>query len=586
METQARLAPGTVLGNHYELGSPIHSMGGTVSYVTTYSARHRMLSRPVAVKVLSLPEEAERRDELSQRFLREARAAGGLDHPNVLRIYDVGVAPMTPPVLYMVTDLPPGLTLRNHLRLHGPFKRPRALRLVIDCLDGLAEAHAQGIVHRNLKPSSLFLANPGTDKERLMVTNFGLAMIEANYRARKPDRIMGTPRYLAPELISGGEVGPTVDVYQMGLVLVEMLAGQPAVLAQNDMACIRAHLQGELTISQELNIGEFGDAVQKSLAREPSRRYADAKVFAEALGRFARARAPRRSFEPTVRGALPGGALLDGIFEVGEEIGRGGFAIVYEGVQKGIDRPVAIKVLTEQPEARRQQEYEARFMREAQAAASIDHPNVVTIHHFGLVESTRQPYMVMELLKGHTLEEVLEREGAMSVERAFSLVGGCLEALGEAHKKGIVHKDLKPSNLFIASGRRGREVMKITDFGVARVLDKGQLTRAGTPVCTLGYAAPEYLQELIVKPALDVYQMGLVLIEMLTGWPVVDDDTPTMCIMRHLSGQLTIPPEILSGPLGPVLRKALATGYRERYPDADAFLDALDALDPTQIRFD
>ncbi len=283
-------------------------------------------------------------------------------------------------------------------------------------------------------------------------------------------------------------------------------------------------------------------------------------------------------------GALAPGTLLDGRYEIRRLLAVGGFASVYEARQLKIERIVAIKVLGITPGVAADPEFHTRFEQEARAAASIEHPGVVTIHDFGIVESSGAPFIVMELMRGHDLETELQQYGAMAPAVAVRRHMAALDALAAAHTKGIVHKDLKPSNLFLVNAGEDDEIVKVLDFGIARMGPDAQLTRTGQVPGTPRYLAPEYIDDGRAGPTLDVYQMGLILVEMLTGRPVVAESSPFRCLMIHSAGQLEIPDEILESPLGPVVQRALTLQPEDRYLDAAAFAEALRAVRVSEIR--
>ena len=289
------------------------------------------------------------------------------------------------------------------------------------------------------------------------------------------------------------------------------------------------------------------------------------------------------------RGPFDVGSIIDGRYEIIGSLGQGATATVYKARQKHIERPVAIKVLKAMPLGDRT-EFEARFLREAQLAAQIRHPCVVTIHDFGFTDSGHHPHIVMELLSGHDLEEELTQFGLMKPERALPLFVDCLDAIGKGHELGIVHRDLKPANLFLSEPRTSSERMIVLDFGIAAVsggdtsaVGSKRLTNAGELVGTPCYLAPEYITEQVVTPAVDVYQVGLILVEALTGITVVDDDNIYACINIHCNGDLPIPERIKASPLGPVIAKATALDPKARYVDARAFKDALAVVDPGEV---
>jgi len=289
---------------------------------------------------------------------------------------------------------------------------------------------------------------------------------------------------------------------------------------------------------------------------------------------------PEETSESVAEEKLEPGAIVDERYEILDFLGEGGFARVYRARHVHIDRPVAIKVL-DVSKVPRASGFEARFVREAQTAARIDHPNVVTIHDFGFSGDSRRPYLAMELLEGHDLEAELAENGRLETARAVTLFLGALDALAEAHTEGIVHKDLKPSNLFITHPGESRENMLVLDFGVASVGASAQqrLTATGQILGTPQYLSPEYIQDQIALPAFDVYQMGLILAEMLTGAAIIDAENPFQILMAHCQGNYELPVRLLDSPLGPVLEQALAIDHDARYQNAGEFRDALAELD-------
>jgi len=292
--------------------------------------------------------------------------------------------------------------------------------------------------------------------------------------------------------------------------------------------------------------------------------------------------------DPTSALGLGPGSVIAGRYEVVKLLGSGGFAAVFQAYDREIERQVAIKVLNIAAVTTPGTEmgpFLERFRREAKLAARIRHSNVVEIHDFGVLEGKAMPYIIMEMLEGHDLQDEVKMSGGMAPERALPLFLGALEALGEAHRHGIVHKDIKPANLFISRPATRNEMLKVVDFGIAHMggNDESRMTQTGAMFGTPQYLSPEYVQTQTVGPQMDVYQMALVLVEMLTGRTVVDDENPWQCALKHATGDLAIPTIILDGPLGPVIAKALEFDPIERYPDALAFADALAKIDPTHI---
>lgn len=296
------------------------------------------------------------------------------------------------------------------------------------------------------------------------------------------------------------------------------------------------------------------------------------------------------------------GQLIADRYEVLELLGAGGFAKVFRAFDRRIERDVAIKFLNlkgMRVSNKAMENILERFEREAKLAARIPHRNVVNIYDIGQVGAdTYRPFIIMELLKGMDMDEFMSKHIAMRPERLLPLFVECLDALGQAHEAGIIHKDLKPSNLFLSEPNQRGETLRIVDFGIAHIKsgasEAGQggedepgrgnrLTATGQILGTLQYLTPEYISSQIVTPALDVYQMGLILVELLCGEPLIKTDNAFECLRIHTFGLLELPEYLLESPLGPVLRVALAAEYEQRYANATEFADALSTVDASQI---
>ena len=275
------------------------------------------------------------------------------------------------------------------------------------------------------------------------------------------------------------------------------------------------------------------------------------------------------------------GTVLNGRYEIIKPVGMGGYAIVYEAFDLQIERRVAIKTLHNNLAV--QHDPVERFKREAKAAGRIKHPNAVTVYDTAFIEDTEQPFIVMEYLEGVNLYDELARFGPMSPLRALPLLCQALAALSEAHALGMVHRDLKPANLFLVAPRTTDEEIRVLDFGGA-LMDEWslKLTQEGNLFGTVQYMPPEYIREEIVTPALDVYQMGLILLETLSGRAVIQGE-PQLAHVKHLNQALPIPNRLLDSPLRSIILRSLSEDLDERYRDADEMLEALGAIAPTSV---
>ncbi len=266
------------------------------------------------------------------------------------------------------------------------------------------------------------------------------------------------------------------------------------------------------------------------------------------------------------------GQVLGGRYRLIELLGQGGMATIYRATDTGLGRDVALKLL--RPEYLRDPDFSSRFRQEAQAAASLSHPNVVTVHDYG--EDPSGPFIAMELVDGEDLATILKRSGALPPRQAARIAAGVARALGAAHAKGIIHRDVKPGNVLI--GRDGR--VKVVDFGIARAVAEAQMTMPGTTLGSVHYFSPEQARGDATTTASDIYSLGIVLYEMLTGLRPWTGDSAASVALARLSGPVPDPVAVRSSlppDLAAITRKALALDPDERFSSAGAMADALEA---------
>ncbi len=231
--------------------------------------------------------------------------------------------------------------------------------------------------------------------------------------------------------------------------------------------------------------------------------------------------------------AFPGQRMVDK-YRIDALIGQGGMGAVYRATHLELDRVVALKVVL--PDYTSSSETLERFRREARAAARLNHPSVITIYDFGVLENGRA-YLAMELLKGHSLREEIEKLGIISAKRTLEILKPVCEAVQAAHNAGVIHRDLKPDNIIIEIPENGPELVKVVDFGIAKLKEKSgksmTLTGPGLVMGTPHYMSPEQCkgEELDVRS--DIYSLGVMLYEMLSGQVPFDAPTPSAVIIQH-----------------------------------------------------
>src|SRR5690242_13721062 len=257
------------------------------------------------------------------------------------------------------------------------------------------------------------------------------------------------------------------------------------------------------------------------------------------------------------------GTVFDGRYKIVRKLGTGGMADVYLAEDQELGRRVAIKILNDRHAA--DDSFVERFRREAKNAAGLSHPNIVSVYDRGTAEGTY--YIAMEYLDGRSLKELIVSRGPAPVKTSVEYARQVLAAVGFAHRHGIVHRDIKPHNVLV--GPEGR--LKVTDFGIARS-GASQMTEVGSIIGTAQYLSPEQARGAPVDQTSDLYSVGVVLYEMLTGRVPFTGDTPLEIAMKHLS-EVPVPPSELRPEvphdLDSVVLRALAKDPADRYQSAE-----------------
>lgn len=264
---------------------------------------------------------------------------------------------------------------------------------------------------------------------------------------------------------------------------------------------------------------------------------------------------------------MTNGKIIDGRYEILEEVGRGGMAIVYLAKCLVLNRYVAIKVL--RPEFRNDEDFIKRFKIEAQSAGNLSHPNIVSIYDVG--NEGDMEYIVMEYVEGITLKQYLGAKGVLPEKEAVDFAAQICAGLEHAHKKGIVHKDIKPENILITK----EGILKITDFGIAKALNQATITTGGHALGSVHYFSPEQARGSVTDAKTDIYSVGVILYEMATGKRPFDGDSAISVAMQHIEAE-PIRPSIVnprvSSSLDTVILRALKKDTFERYQSATQML--------------
>ncbi|HSK75565.1 MAG TPA: protein kinase [Thermoanaerobaculia bacterium] len=561
----------------------LERLGGGGSGIV-YKARDTKLERFVALKFLSNYRSANEADQ--RRFLREARAASVLDHPNLCTIYEIDETEEGR--LFIAMAFCEGETLKARIE-RGPLPAAQAVGLAAQIAAGLEAAHEKGIVHRDVKPANVIVM-PG---DRVKIVDFGIAQLADESRLTRAGTAVGTAAYMSPEQLRGDPIDARTDVWSLGVLLHEALSGRMPFPGESDQERIRGILSGQAEPLRSLRPGVPPDLeriVARALAKVPADRYQSMKEMREDLlavqGLSSVSSRISAGLEPTLIAipVLPTGTRAQGDtqsltgrilghYRILEPIGGGGMGVVYKAEDLRLARVVALKFLP--PELTRDPEAKVRFLQEARAASALDHHNICTVHEVGETDEGRL-YLSMPCYDGETLRRRIER-GPLSIDEATDIAQQVAKGLSKAHRGGIVHRDIKPANLVITSDG----VVKILDFGLAKLAGAAAITRTGSSVGTPAYMSPEQARGEDVDHRTDLWSLGVVLYEMVTGkrpFRGEHEQAVLYSILNEKPKPLTEARVDAPAELEKIVGGLLAKNPADRYPAVDGALADLKTL--------
>jgi serine/threonine protein kinase len=586
--------------------------------------------RPCVVKIIRREHAAD--PSFLARFFDEARIQAQLDHPGVARVLEASTDPSGKP--FVVVEFIEGRNLaevRNRgSQLNATIHWTEAVAIGVAMTEALAHVHERldsngkplDIVHRDLSPQNVMVGYSGDVK----LIDFGTARGENRRCHTVSGVVLAKPGYVAPEVANSQPGGIPADLYAVGIILWELVAGRRFLTgeASAHVAAVAAGKRNPPPIAElvkappELDTlialltapriedrlstaRQAASELVRILKKAPSLANGDRGVRARigsVMGRLypaepAKSRAELGRLIALARNAEPkpetgpapspspgpaDASLLPGTrYRILREIGRGAMGVVYEATHVDLGRVVALKVLPK--ERCLSPEHELRFRQEARASARLRHPNLVALHDFGVAADGR-PYYAMELLEGETLERYMERERGMDFREAIRVGVETCSALECAHAAGLVHRDIKPGNVFLT--RDGK--VKLLDFGL--VLSEPEAAQRHPEALkvtgTVEYMAPEQAAGEVVDDRADLYALGATLYELITGRLPHVAPTTLALIDRKLRSMPESPCERAPGrgipkALDQVVMKALSRYPAQRYKSATEMRVALDA---------
>jgi serine/threonine protein kinase len=389
-------------------------------------------------------------------------------------------------------------------------------------------------------------ATPWTPK----ITDFGLAKrLDANSTAwTQEGAVVGTASYMAPEQAAGRvrEIGPAVDIYALGGILYELLTGRPPFQADSFGQLVQQVLQDEPAPPARLqpNVPRDLETVcLKCLEKEPGRRYSSARELAEDLSRFLEG----QPVTATPRGPMERLAHLAGRdgYQIVSEVGRGPRSTVYQARFGPLKQFVAVKVFPSGTFTR--EEWEARLLRGADLWATLSHPHVVPVQQAGWWDDA--PYLALEYVPHGSLAAKLVGR-PYPIRQALRLVEQLAEIVAYLHRQGVVHGNLKPSNVLLAAG----DIPRLADFRLTGGLFQGPLPAEESEPVGLAYLPPEFVRDQAAdpRPYTDVYGLGMILYELLRGHPPFSGPTARE-MLAQVHSQDPVPPSHINPEVTPLL---------------------------------
>ncbi len=592
---------------HYTIKQKLGEGGMGVVYV----GEHDVMRKRAAIKVL-LPQWTQNA-MIVQRFTNEAIAMGALDHPNIVNVHDCGQLPNGS--WYIAMEHLEGGTLGSFCSSQGgPLSIHIALQILAQVAAGLEAAHKRGIVHRDLKPENIFLIARKGNQHFAKILDWGISKLGElpGGAVTSTGMIAGTPAYMAPEQMRDFRtVDRRTDVYALGVIAYQMVTGgwlpfqradRPHEFANLSAPAIH-HLQlSEDPIDPRQRVPaldeRWANAILAAIHRDAARRPQSARAFILMLAAATPADAYQRSgtdivntyadelleisnLDETVRALKPTDAIKrpPSRYRFGDQLGAGGMAEVFRATQvgaEGFSRAVAVKRVL--PGFSTVPQFASMFVQEAKLASLLDHPNIVSVLDFDRDDEGRL-FLAMEFVDGRDLASIAAT-GRLPLPAIIFIITEVLRGLGYAHDlptaegpRGLIHRDVSPHNVLLS----WEGAVKVSDFGIAKARDASAATASTMIKGKPQYMSPEQANGEPLDGRSDLFAVGIMLWELLTGRRLFDGSTHES-LARIVYGnidppssvQRDIPPE-----LDAITMRLLARNKVDRYASAEPAIEDL-----------
>ena len=563
---------GTILNSRYEIKKLI----GEGGMAKVYLARDKKESRDIALKMVS--DELVRKPELLKRFKREFTACSKLNHSSVISLYDLEKTDNGLPFYTM--ELLPHPSLQEVVKDVGPMAPKRVLSIVIQLARALQLCHSKGVLHRDVKPDNIIVTPNG----RLVLVDFGLASDVEQTALTADGAVLGTPHYMAPEILKGEQATEQTDVYAVGAVAYEMLAGrrpiEPDLLQEAMMAILCGQIVSIDDVRDDLP-PLWSQIIQQAMAVKKTERFPSMEALLTQLeklwSQYELSENEKQSEEVKMASQLKAviesdtKSLLDNRYQIEKKIGEGGMAAVYKALDTKTGKVVALKAIS--GHLRKVDGLVERFDREFKTCKSLNCENIVKLYDKGELPGG-SPYYTMEFLPYPSLDDVLKSAKEINLARVQSWMVQLAKAMVHYEKKNILHRDIKASNVLITDEDR----LVLVDFGLAYKDSATKLTKTGAILGTPYYLAPELLTGTKATIASDIYATGVLMYECLCGQLPFRGNSMETLVLSILSGEFE-KPSVFRKDLPPrwetIVSTCLARNPNDRYVSAKELLDAL-----------
>lgn len=576
-----------------------------------YLAEHDIMRKKVAIKIL-LPQWTQSA-VIVQRFRNEAIAMAELQHPNIVAIDDCGQLPSG--AWYIIMEYLDGGSLSRFCKSHGPLSEHVVLHILCQAAAALEAAHKRGIVHRDLKLENIFLIAKKGNPHFVKVLDWGISKLgeqQDGHGITNVGMVAGTPAYMAPEqILDLRTVDRRTDVFALGAIAYRMLAGgwlpfqrsdRPHEFSNLSLTAIRDLQMRENPIPLRQRVADVNEriesAILSALHRDPARRPQTARQFilllaagvqaddgfnlngADIVKEYAAELLEIGNLEETVRSLKPSEKRKESRYRFGDQLGAGGMAEVFRATHvgaEGFSRQVAIKRVL--PGFSSTPQFATMFVQEAKLASLLDHPNIVAVLDFDRDDEGRL-FLTMEYVAGRDLASV-SATGPLPISTIIFIVSEMLSGLGYAHNlpidnepSGLIHRDVSPQNVLLS----WEGAVKVSDFGIAKARHASEATASMMIKGKPQYMSPEQANGEALDGRSDLFAVGIVLWELLTGRHLFDNGTTQETFAQIFFRPIPPPSAItsdVSRDLDAVTMRLLAREKEVRYTVAEDVIEDL-----------